>query len=294
MFLFWIIAALLVLLALWFVLPPLLEVAAEKKTGELRAANLLIYQNQFEELESDLKNGLVSPDQYQQDKDELERRLLEDAEVEKSGGASPSVVSPAIKRLGYGVGAGIPIAAIALYFFVGNPGALRSQPAALVAAPITGQGGAMSQQQIEANVAKLAQRLEQNPNDAQGWVMLGRSYTILERFSEAANAYGRATALKNEDANLWADYAEAQAMANGRRLAGSPVEAVNRALKIDPQNQKALLLAGSAAFEANDYSKAVEYWQKLLPSLPANSEEARAVSEQIAKAKELAATRRSR
>lgn len=295
MFVFWIIAALLVLLALWFVLPPLLQVVEGSKRDEMRTANVLIYQDQYQELESDLKNGLVSAEQYSQDKDELERRLLEDVESPKSSPSSPSAVSPGTKRLAYSVGTAIPAAAIALYFFVGNPGALKSQPMPAGAPPFANrQGGTMSQQQIEANVAKLAERLEQNPNDMQGWIMLGRSYTILERYSDAAAAYARATALNGNDADTWADYAEALAMANGRRLAGKPVEALNRALQIDPQNQKALVLAGSAAFEAAEYQKAIAYWQKVLPLLPSNSEEARALSDQLAKAKELAAGRGSR
>jgi len=141
---------------------------------------------------------------------------------------------------------------------------------------------------MEANVAKLAERLKQNPKDAKGWQMLGRSYMILGRYSEAAGAYQRATALNDNDAGLWADYAEALAMANDRQLAGKPTEALDRALQLDPQNQKALDLAGSAAYQAGNYQKAIDYWQKLLKVLPAGSEELRTISAQIAKAQELA------
>ncbi len=152
----------------------------------------------------------------------------------------------------------------------------------------------MTPQQIEANVGKLSKRLEANPNDAQGWMMLGRSYMVLERFSDAASAYGRATALNANDASLWADYAEALALANGQQMAGKPLEAANRALQLDPKNERALALAGTAAFQANDYQKAIDYWQKILPLLPAGSEASKTVSDQIAKAKELAAGRSSR
>src|SRR5258706_3095753 len=75
---FWIIVAIFILFALWFVLPPLLEKTGADKSDDLRAANVLIYQDQLKEMEADLKNGLVGEDQYQQDKEELERRLLED------------------------------------------------------------------------------------------------------------------------------------------------------------------------------------------------------------------------
>jgi cytochrome c-type biogenesis protein CcmH len=189
----------------------------------------------------------------------------------------------------------IPIGVIAFYLIVGNPKALSpSLATAGMAPPATQQGGPMSDQQIAANVDKLAKRLEQNPNDAQGWLMLARSYTSMERFSEAASAYERATALNGNDAGIWADYGEALAMSNGHRLAGKPTEAINRALQIDPKNQKALALAGSAAFETGDYQKAVDYWQKLLPLLPPGSDIAQTVNDEIAKAKKLAGDKGSK
>src|SRR5689334_8250667 len=103
--------------------------------------------------------------------------------------------------------------------------------------------GSMSQQQIAANVDKLAERLKQNPNDAQGWTMLARSYVMLERFPDAASAYEKVTALNANDADAWADYAEALALANGQNLAGKPTEAINKALQINPKHQKALDLS---------------------------------------------------
>jgi cytochrome c-type biogenesis protein CcmH len=290
MLIFWIICALFVLLALWFVLPPFFQKGDDRKRDERRAANLLVYQDQYQELEADLKNGLIEPDQYQQEKDELERRVLDDIDAP----ATP-IAPPPARKLGYAVAAVIPIAAFAFYFLVGNPKALSPSAAnATMPAPGNQQGDMRSSQQIEANVAKLAQRLQQNPNDAQGWVMLGRSYMSLERYADAANAYDRATVLNDKDAGLWADYAEALALANGRQLSGKPVDALNRALQLDPGNQKALGLAGSAAFQAGEYKKAIDYWEKLLKLLPPGAEEVTIISDQIAKAKELAAGKGSR
>jgi cytochrome c-type biogenesis protein CcmH len=275
------------LLALWFVLPPFFQKGDDRKRDERRAANLLVYQDQYQELEADLRNGLIEPEQYQQEKDELERRVLDDIDAPAK---LTSIASPPARKLGYAIAAALPIAAFAFYFLVGNPRALSpSAASATMPAPGSQQGDMRSSQQIEANVAKLAQRLQQNPNDAQGWVMLGRSYMSLERYADAANAYDRATVLNDKDAGLWADYAEALALANGRQLSGKPAEALNRALQLDPGNQKALGLAGSAAFQAGDYKKAIDYWEKLLKLLPAGSEEGTVVSDQIAKAKELAA-----
>ena len=286
---FGIIAALFVLLIFWFVLPPLLQRPDAKKTDANASANVIIYQDQLEELEADLKTGLIAEDQYQQEKESIERRLLED--VRGRAPLAARVPSTRTSVIVYALSVFIPVAAVAFYLFVGNPKALSSAPAPTGPPSAT---GSMSPQQIAANVDKLAERLKQNPNDSQGWLMLARSYLMLERYSEAAKAYQRATTLNANDAGLWADYAEALAMANGQNLGGQPTEALNRALQIDPVNQKALDLAGSAAFQAGDYQKAISYWQQLLKQLPAGSEELRTISDQIAKAKELAGGKGSR
>lgn len=294
MLILWIICALLVLLALWFVLPPLLQTSEKTRPDEARAANVLVYQDQFLELDADLKNGIISEEQYQLDKNELERRLLDDtATASKSASTSPST-SPNTRKLAYALGAGIPVAAVAFYFLVGNPKALAPPAPSAATATAASQPGQMSPQAIEANVAKLAKKLEENPNDAPGWSMLARSYMALERFPDAASAYARATALDGNNSSLWSDYAEALAMANGQKMAGQPLEAANHALQLDPKNERALVLLGSAAYEVADYQKAIDYWQKLLPLLPPNSEAAKSVSDQIAKARELAAGRGSR
>ncbi len=290
MLLFWIICALMTLLALWFVLPPLFAHAAGRKSDEMRAANVLIYQDQRQELETDLRNGLIGEQDQEKEKQELERRLLADTETAKRASPPSPATSPATRKVAYAVAAAIPIVAIAFYLVRGNPKALNPETAPSTQAAAETQSGEMTPQQIEANVGKLAKRLEDNPNDAQGWVMLGRSYTMMERYADAATAYGRATALNGSDANLWTDYAEALALSNGQRLEGKPMEAINRALQIDPNNEKALALAGEAAYQAADYKKAIEYWQKLR----AGSETQKAVSDQLAKAKELAAGRGSR
>jgi len=289
---FGIIAALFVLLIFWFVLPPLLQKSEAKKTDANASANVIIYQDQLKELEADLKTGLIGEDQYQPEKESIERRLLED--VKSKAPLTGRVPSTRTSVIVYALSVFIPVGAVAFYLLVGNPKALSSAPAATGPPSAAQPERQMSPQQIAANVDKLAERLKQNPNDAQGWLMLARSYLMLERYAEAAKAYERATALNANDADLWADYAEALALSNGQNLAGKPTEAINRALQVDPSNQKALDLAGSAAFQSGDYQKAISYWQQLLKQLPAGSEELRTISAQIAKAKELAGGKGSR
>jgi cytochrome c-type biogenesis protein CcmH len=121
--------------------------------------------------------------------------------------------------------------------------------------------------------------------------MLARSYNSMEKWGEATGAYAKATELSPNDADLWAEYAFASAMASGKKLEGKPLELVNHALKVDPQNAKALQLAGSAAFEAKDYKKAIDYWQRVLNQVPAGSEVAQAITQRIDEAKKLAASK---
>jgi len=293
---FWIIVALMILLALWFILPALLQKPNDAAEVERREANVLVYRDQNRELEADLKNGLIGEEQYKAEKVELERRLLEDVTATETSAAT----AKSSNTFAYSVALFIPIGAIAFYLIVGNSNGLNpaTAPATMPNAGSEQLGpvsqGQMSQAQVAANVDRLAERLKQNPNDPQGWTMLARSYMMQERFSDAASAYEKLTALSANDADAWTDYAEALALANGQNLAGKPTDAINRALQINPKHQKALDLSGSGAYQAGDYNRAIEQWQKLLKLLPPGSDELKTITDQISKTKELAARKGSR
>jgi len=292
MILFWVICALLIVIALAFVLPPFLQRSNESEVvsdQERKQANIAIYRDQLAELEADLRNGIVAEEQYAQDREEIERRLLEDTVTTRS---KKTVAPFSAHTTAYLLGFGLPLIAIIFYLKVGEPN-LIANPAP-TGVPPTAESAAppeRSQAQIEANVAKLAQRLQSNPNDPQGWAMLARSYSSMEKYSDAASAYAKATELNPKDADLLAEYAFATGMAEGRSLAGKPTEIINRALKVDPENLKALQLAGSAAFEAKDYKKAIDYWQRVLKKVPPGSEVAEAINARINEAKTLAASK---
>jgi len=285
--LFWVICALLIVIAMAFVLPPVLQRSddAEVVSDEGRKqANIAVYRDQLSELEADLRNGIVAEDQYAQDRDEIERRLLEDTKSAKSEKKQTTAVVSA-RNTAYALGIGIPFVAIVFYLNVGTPKAITDAVATSV--PTSSAPAPRSQEQIEANVAALAKRLESNPSDAQGWTMLARSYSSMEKFSESAGAYAKATELTPNNAELWAEYAFATAMASGRSLEGRPMELIQRALKVDPNNAKALQLAGSAAFQAKDYKKAVGYWERVLKQVPPGSEVAQTIQARIDEAKTL-------
>jgi cytochrome c-type biogenesis protein CcmH len=138
------------------------------------------------------------------------------------------------------------------------------------AAPAGADGNAHSitPAQIEAMIAKLAAHLKNNPQDVDGWAMLGRSYAVLGRHEQAVPALKEAVALRGDDAVLLADYADALAVVNGRSLDGEPSRLVERALQIDPDNLKALSLAGTQAFNHQDYKLALRHWERMAKLAP--------------------------
>jgi len=169
------------------------------------------------------------------------------------------------------------------YLLVGAPLAL--DPAVRTAAP--NSGGEITLEQIEAMTQKLADRLKQQPDDVKGWTMLGRSYAVMGRHADAVPAFKQALALKPDDPNLLADYADALAVVNGRKLEGEPSKLIARALEIDPNNLKALSLAGTAAFLRKDFAGALRHWEKLAQVAP-DSDFARQIQGGIDEARRLA------
>jgi cytochrome c-type biogenesis protein CcmH len=267
---FWLIAAALAAVALLFVLRPLLVRKREQPLSRSEA-NLSIYKDQLRELDAELAAGTLSPDDHRRARLELEARLLEDVpavEVERAPASG--------RRAALAVGLAVPLVAAAVYLATGTPRALDPQE------------GGPSAAQVEAMVARLAAKLRENPDDADGWKLLGRSYTVMGRYAEAVDAYAKAAQRLPRDAQLLADFADALAMTRGQRLEGEPARLIARALEIDPKNLKALALAGTVAFERQDYAVAAAMWGRMLPLVPPDSEDARSIAESINEAKKLA------
>jgi len=274
---FLVIGALLVAGAVLFVVPPLLRRGL--RTGATRdAVNVAVYRDQLRELEADLRAGTLAADQHEKARSEIEARLLADV----GGGDAPAQSPRHTRAAALALGLAVPICALAVYVAVGNPRALLPQ------GPDGGSSHGLSAQQFEALVSRLAARLKDNPEDAEGWMMLGRSYAALGRYGEASEAYAKAAARMPRDAQLLADYADALAMAQGRTLQGEPEKIILRALAIDPDNVKALLLAGTAAFNRNAYPAAIRHWERVLGLIPAESDMVQRVQASIAEARSLA------
>ena len=272
---FWIVGGLFAVVAVLLVVPPLLRSRGDDRVSR-SAANIAIYRDQLRELNADLRAGTLSAELYEQARREIEARLLEDL----SAPDSAPVQRQKWRGAAIALALAIPVCAVGLYFIVGNPQALAPADA-----DTTAHG--LSMQQMQAMVVRLAERLKANPEDGQGWVMLGRSYGALGRFDEAVSAYANAVQRLPGDAEVLADYADVLGMTQGGRLQGKPEKIIERALKADPNNPKALVLAGSVAFEKKDYRNAVNNWEHLLRLAPQDSEFARSVSASIAEARAL-------
>lgn len=283
---FWIVAALFVGAALLFVVPPLLTRRHSAiDTHAREKMDVVLFHEQMAELNSDLRNGVLNVEQFAQAQAELERRLLED--VSGMDTSHDHVRAPAAnsKFTAAFVAVALPVMAVALYLTLGNPAAMAPAAQQASAKP----GHLQTAEQIMAMVEGLAARLEQNPDDAEGWAILGRSLLAMQQYQDASIAFENATALVQSDAQLYADYADALAMASGESLEGKPGLLIQRALEIDPNNQKALWLAGTAAYEAREYTEALTIWRRLQHLLEPGSEAAETIAANIGEVEQLMA-----
>jgi cytochrome c-type biogenesis protein CcmH len=272
-------AAVLVAVALLFVLPPLLGARRGTRGVTRDAINITVYRDQLRELDADLKAGTIGQDRYDEARREIERGLLEDANAEAAAPMTPVARSRATAIV---VAVAVPVLAGGLYLLTGTPGALN--PERLAHEDAHG----LDRQQIEAMVEQLAQKLRASPDpNPEGWLMLGRSYNAMGRYAEAVDAYRHALKAGPPDARVLADLADALAMAQGRTLQGEPEKLIQQALKIDPHNVKALALAGTAAYDRKDYRSAVDYWQRIQEIVPPDSEMGRSIGDSIAEARSL-------
>jgi len=281
MILFWLICAALLVVAVLFVALPLWRGRSVNNAVERNAANLQILRDQLAELDTDLKNGLLAPELHEQGKRELESRVLE--EVAGAGQtAAPAGASP-FRALAIGLSAMLAFLSIGVYLAVGTPDAF------LPANPHAGVSDMGGVARTDNAISTLEQKVQADPADATSLVMLARSYMESERYAESARAYAELVKLVPNEAWVWADYADAAAMAQGQTLRGKPTEYINNALALDPNNMKSLALAGSAAMERGDFAVAIRHWEKLRVQLPPDSEDARAIEGGLAEARQLLA-----
>ncbi len=252
----------LIAIALFFVLPPLLGHYKVSQTlhNEL---NLAIYEQRLKELEEESEDDL-SPEQKDSLRQELKKSLLQDmGEKENSEKASSPKQRSGI--LATFIGVSIPLLALALYGMLGPaelPEILAGQ--ATLAEQTQRSHNGRQLPDVAKMVAKLEQRMKKDPENAKGWLMLGRSYMYMQRLNDAREAYKKSLMLDKNNPQTLTDYAEVLAMIRQGNMQGKPTEYVFQALKLDPGLPKALWLAGAAKMQIKDYQGAIDYWQRLM------------------------------
>jgi cytochrome c-type biogenesis protein CcmH len=253
---FGVVAALLVFIAVAAILFPLLRRNVTGAVIERGAANLQLLRDQLSEIDADLLGGVLSADQYDSARADLERRVLD--ESQQAPGASAGAATGKRWRTPVVIGLLIPVFAVVMYFYVGDVDGLD------VEAYMQREAATITPETVDSMVRQLAQRLEEEPDDVEGWAMLGRSYMALQRYPDSALAWKRAAELEPGNASILTNYAEATGLAAQGNLDGEPTRLLARALDADPSHGKALALSGGAAYGRGDYQGAIEYWQRLL------------------------------
>ena len=255
-------AALLTLLVVAWTVRPLLRTTTTEGVSSQRL-NAAIYREQLQALDKDLANGAISAADHEATRDELQLRLLDDTQDPQPAVlARPGALwSP--RRTASVLAISLPLLAAATYWGLGNPAALTP-----------GKAQAVNQQQIEEMVTSLAARLQANPDNPEGWAMLGRSYSVMGRLAEAEDAYTKAGDAIHNNPSLLVDFAEILAQRADNRMAGRPLELVKRALALEPLNPSALMMLGVEAYQRSDFAGAAEHWEKLLTVLEPGSADA--------------------
>jgi len=272
---FWILASVLTVAALLFLFLPLFGARAPKVTvsSEDMDARVSVFRSQLAELEADRDAGTISEDQFNTARVDLQRSLLETSETQAAGrteGGGRSMRWPAaIASLLV-----LPVLAVLIYQEFGT-GEAGLNPQLRAAQPADGpqmDGG------IEAAVMALSARLEANPDDPQGWALLGRSFMFLDQPRAAAGAYAQALRYGgDQDPDILVTYADLLGSLDGGNLSARAMPFVNRALEIEPDHTNALWLAGLAAFRASDYATTKVHWERLEQQFAPGTEEAQVI-----------------
>lgn len=271
MTIFWIVTAIMLLVALAGLAWPLLR----KSVGDgidRNQQNLEIAKERLSELEAENNAAEISDEEFQQVKTEVEKTLADELQSEDSEQKSSATAG----ALGVAaIGVLLPVLTLGLYFAIGSPQLINGATAQQQVE--SGHGEGAQQQSVEQMVTSLAERLKQEPENAEGWFLLGRSLMSMGKYAEAVKAFEVVDKLQPDNPPVMLALANAVAMAQDGKIGGRPEQLVNRALELDPTSTTALWLAGIAAEERGDYKLALQHWGKAEPTLkPADQQELRA------------------
>ncbi|WP_230409208.1 c-type cytochrome biogenesis protein CcmI [Zooshikella harenae] len=294
MMLYWISLIVLALVAVFFILSPLLRktvatasalnttddmvLVLEKQQDKL---NVTLYQQRLAELNSSLECGDISAIDHQTMVVELQRQLLKDVQGKEELDQTQGI-TPKLARLSmWGMAFIVPCLALAIYWQLG-----ASQELAMVASmPSSAELANLSLPEL---TKKLESAVQKQPENKDGWFWLARVYAAQQRYSDSLTAYQTLQSLVPNDAEVMARLAETLYLANGNRMTDEVIAYAKQALQHKPKQQIALGLLGIAAFESGKYQLAIDHWQQILDSgIPEG--EAQPIQQGITKARQLLA-----
>jgi cytochrome c-type biogenesis protein CcmH len=293
MTIFWIFAAGLLGLASLFVALPLLKRPSAGDSPGQDELNLQVFQHRLAELDGDLAAGFLDQDRYQAARRDLERELIYDLERDPEARAAAGAGETA------GSNARYPWLALALVVLMSGGAVLaylqigereiipRLELLASNPLPHPGAapGAAGTAAPLDVLVQGLAERMEKNPENLEGWVMLGRTYFAIGQPAKALEAVERAYKLAPEQTSVVIAYAEALATNNGNRLEGRPAELIRQVLATEPANASARWLDGMLAFQEGRFADAAMTWQGVLDEMDPAGEEAQQIRQMIVEAR---------
>lgn len=268
---FWLSAGLLCLVAVGFLLIPLLRGRKLQAEEDRTALNVTLYQERLRELDLQHQAGTLDDARLQAARDEAARELL--ADTEGSGEAKPA------GRLGRKVPMvmvlSIPLLGILLYTQFGAIDEVQ-RARTFVGEP----------RSIEEMTARLEQAVQSNPESPEGWYFLGRSYMAQERPVEAARAFEQAVKVAGREPELLGQWAQALYFAGGKQWTAQLDALTGEALQADPEEVTSLGLLGIAAYEEQRFQDAIGYWERLVAVLPEGDPSRQAIAGGIARARQ--------
>ncbi|ANC92605.1 c-type cytochrome biogenesis protein CcmI [Azospirillum humicireducens] len=261
--LFWILAAVLTAAVLLFIVPPLLRSGAT--APEREAFDREVYRDQLDELERDRARGLINDAQAEAAKAEIARRMLATAE---KGVATATPAAPRSARvLAVLLALVLPLGALSVYGLYGRPD-LPAQP--LASRNLKQERGGPPETVLAA-MDKLKAQLAENPNDLQGWLILGQAYAKMGRNADAAEALRHAVALNKDDVELQGLFGETLVSANDGMVGEEAVKAFDAVLAKEPKDPRARFFAALARYQAGDRQDALDRWSALMAESPADA-----------------------
>ena len=227
--------------------------------------DLAVYRAQLEELARDRDRGVIEEREYAAARREVERRLLA-ADAASAEAPDPA---PAAAGFTWALGAAIlvPAAAVGLYLWLGSP-EIASQPLAARQVEPPDGDAAPTAADIEGMVAGLRSRLAEDPDDLEGWLMLGRSSAVLGRYDESVAAYEQATRLNPVRADALSALGEARLLAAGGVITEAAQQAFEDAVAADPGEPRARFYLAMARHQDGDSSGALADLEALLAEAP--------------------------